>query len=62
MTRARIDEIGRRQGMGEKTCGARLEPISLVEPRLERDGSLADALRARRTPREFSDRPLCRRR
>ncbi len=41
-----------------KTGGAGLEAIKLIEPNLERDGSLADALRARRTMREFSDEAL----
>jgi nitroreductase len=42
---------------GEKTGGG-LEAIRLIQPRLECGGSLAKALRARRTVREFSDRPL----
>ena len=44
-------------GKGEKT-GAGLEAIRLVEPKSEWGSSLADALRARRTEREFRDRPL----
>ncbi len=38
-----------------KTGSVGLEAIKLIEPNLERDGSLAEALRARRTVREFRD-------
>ncbi len=41
-----------------KTGRVGLEPVKLIEPNLERDGSLAEALRARRTVREFSDEAL----
>jgi len=41
-----------------KTASGGLEAIKLIEPNLECDGSLAEALRARRTVREFSDEAL----
>ncbi len=41
-----------------KTGSVGLEPIKLIEPKLERDTSLAEAFRARRTVREFSDEAL----
>ena len=41
-----------------KTESVGLEPIKLIEPKLERDTSLAEAFRARRTVREFSDEAL----
>ncbi len=44
----------------EAGSAAAFEPIALPEPKLEGGVSLADALRLRRTEREFSDRPLSR--
>ena len=41
-----------------KTGTVGLEPIVLLEPKLEGCGSLAEALRLRRTVREFSDKAL----
>ena len=41
-----------------KTGSVGLEAIKLLEPRLERGGSLAEAFRTRRTVREFSDEAL----
>ena len=43
----------------ERSTGrGRLEAIILPAPKLDHGGSLADALRARRTVREFSDEAL----
>jgi len=41
-----------------KSMIAGLEPIAFPEPKLEGCGSLAEAFRARRTVREFSDEAL----
>src|SRR5271166_4918728 len=41
-----------------KSAVVGLEPIALVEPKLEECGSLAEAFRLRRTVREFSDEAL----
>jgi len=41
-----------------ETGSVGIEAIKLIEPKLEREGSLAEALRARRTVRELSDEAL----
>jgi len=46
------------QGTERRTGSGRLAAISLPAPKLDHGGSLADALRAQRTVREFSDQAL----